>query len=134
MYIMRRAHLIAGIAGLVAFVLSGQYMHWVLHVRDMAEPAPRLFIRTGHLYLMWAAALNVALGCFLVEPQVRALRIGQRIASIAIIAAPILVCVSFFSESYNADLHRHIGRYGNLLAFAGISATLLFTWLSRGRT
>jgi hypothetical protein len=61
------------------------------------------------------------------------LRIGQRIASLAIVAAPLLVCASFLLEAYNPDLHRHLSRSANLLAFGGISATLLVRWLSQPR-
>jgi len=130
---VRKVHLIVGIAGFAAFVLSGQYMRWVLHVYEM-EPAPRMFVRSGHLYLMWASALNIALGCFLVEPRDRALHIGQWIASLAIVAAPLLLCASFLLEPYNPDLHRFMARYANMLSFGGISATLLIRWLSRPRT
>ena len=118
---LRRIHLIVGAAGLLAFVLTGQFMHWELdHLRGMAD-GPRLFYRTTHIYLMWSSALNLALGLFLVRPPGGARRLAQTASSIAVLAGPILICASFFLETYSPGLERPMSRYANLLAFAGMA-------------
>jgi hypothetical protein len=128
---LRTVHLAVGVAGLVAFVLSGQYMYWVWnHLDDMAD-APRLFYRSSHLYLMWTSALNVALGLFLVQPMNPALRRMQLGASLAIVVGPVLLGASFVLESYEGGIDRQLARWGNVLAFAGISAQLFVAWLTR---
>jgi len=49
---MRRLHLIVGLGGVVAFLLTGQYMDRVHdHLRDM-DPTPRLLFRSTHIYLL----------------------------------------------------------------------------------
>jgi len=119
---LRKLHLVVGLAGVLAFVLSGQYMYLELEVRYM-EAAPRVFTRGTHIYLMYASVLNVALGCFHSIAEQRAPRILQTIASWAILAGPVLLVVSFFAEPYQAGLERPLSRYANILAFGG---TFLF--------
>ena len=128
---LRRIHLIVGVAGLLAFVLTGQFMHWELdHLRGMAD-GPRLFYRTTHIYLMWASALNLALGCFLVQPRDGIRRVGQAVSSMAVLAGPVLLCASFFLETYGPGLERPMSRYANLLAFAGAVGFFATGLLSR---
>ena len=130
---LRKLHLFVGLAGVIAFVLTGQYMHWELnHLRGMAD-GPRLFYRTTHLYLMWASVLNLVLGCFLVRPQSSLNRGLQLLASIAVLVAPILICASFFLDSFNAELRRPMARYACFLAFGGVLGLLLSWFLSGTR-
>jgi hypothetical protein len=119
---LRKLHLVVGLAGVLAFVLSGQYMYLGLEVRYM-EAAPRAFTRGTHIYLMYASVLNVALGCFHSPSEQRAPRVLQALASWAILAGPLLLVISFVAEPYQPDLERPLSRYANLLAFGG---TFLF--------
>jgi len=115
---LRQLHLVVGLAGVLAFVLSGQYMYLELEVRYM-EAGPRAFTRGTHLFLMYASVLNVVLGCFLVRAEQRTPRILQTIASWAILLGPILLVVSFLAEPYQASLERPLSRWANQLAFGG---------------
>lgn len=126
---MRKLHLIAGLLGLVAFILTGQYLHWAHnHLQGMAD-GPRLIFRSSHIYLLWAALLNLGLGAYLHElPSLRG-KVLQRAGSLALWIAPGLLCWSFFFERYSQELSRPVGRMGIYLALAGtllhVAASLL---------
>lgn len=118
---LRRLHLVVGFAGLAAFLLSGQYMHHVLgHLKGLAD-APRLLYRTSHIYLMWAALLNLLLGIHLrAGPDGGWRRHLHRAGSAAILAAPAWIGASFMLECWNATLARPLCRTGIYLAFGGV--------------
>lgn len=115
-------HLAVGVAGVIAFVLTGQYMHWVHdHLRGMPE-AQRLYFRSTHIYLMWSALLNLLAAGGAAVPARVVLRAVQHLASAAIVAGPFLLCVSFFFEPYNTELVRPAARWAIYLALAGVLA------------
>jgi hypothetical protein len=114
---MRRVHLVVGLAAIVAFVASGQYMdlrHG--HLRGMAD-GPRLLFRSAHIYLLFAALLNTALGLY-AEPAPRGWRRAVQWAGSALVAAaPALLALAFLREPWLADLERPYARpaiYGSL--------------------
>ena len=61
----RRAHLIVGLMFLVIFMLTGQSMDRYLgHLQD-TPATQRMLYRSTHIYLLWSALLNTALGIYL---------------------------------------------------------------------
>lgn len=127
---MRTVHLVGGVAGLVLFVVSGAYMHFVHdHLSAMAD-GPRLMYRTAHIYLLWAALLNLGLGAYL-TPATGALgRRLQAIGTAATLLAPLCIAVSFLWESEIPSLVRPWARNGIYLAAAG---TILHVLAAHGR-
>ena len=120
MHLWRTAHAWMGALGLVAFVLSGQYMHWVHdHLQGMPD-GPRLLYRSAHIYLLWAALLNMVLGSFVEFGESRLLRRLQGLASLAVALTPALMCLSFLAESNAAALARPIAGSGIFLALGGV--------------
>lgn len=116
---LRRLHLIVGLAGVVAFLLTGQYMHWIhAHLQGMAD-GPRLIYRSSHIYLLWASLLNLGLGCYAHSFSGMAAKVAQAVGSIAVILGPPLLCWSFFYETYNEELLRPVGRWATYLALGG---------------
>jgi hypothetical protein len=116
---MKTAHLAFGLLGLVAFVLTGQYMHWQFdHLHGMAD-GPRMMFRTAHIYGLWAALLNLVLGLYLVPLRGKLPRLTQNAGSAAILACLICVTISFFTESQNSELRRAWTAIGLYLALAG---------------
>lgn len=116
---LRTLHLIIGIAGLLAFVLSGQYMHHFLdHLQGMPDGA-RLMYRSAHLYLFWASLLNLLLGSYLDCATQGGIRRFQILASAMIVLAPFLIGFSFFVESNSTELFRPFARVGIYSALAG---------------
>lgn len=128
---LRRLHLATGLAGVAAFLLTGQYMHWVhAHLQDMAD-GPRLIYRSSHIYLLWASLLNLALGCYAHKLTGAGARIAQATGSIALIVGPIMLGWSFFYETYNQELSRPVSRLAIYLALAGMALHLIASFLQK---
>jgi ABC-type Na+ efflux pump permease subunit len=104
-----------GAAGIVVFLVTGQYMHHVLdHLRDMAD-GPRMLYRSAHIYLLLISLTNLALGNYLMPQTSQIRRIAQYITSIALILTPFVIVFGFFFESNLTNLGRpytNIGLYG----------------------
>lgn len=128
---LRKLHLITGLTGVVAFVLTGQYMHWVYHhLRGMPD-GPRLLFRTSHIYLLWSSLLNLAIGCYLTTPTDSAIKKIRALGSAALLFGPYLLCWSFFSESQSLTLARPVCRSAICLAAAGVLLHLLTSFASK---
>jgi hypothetical protein len=101
---MRRLHLIVGLAALVAFLASGQYMRHN-HLPGL-DDATRLLFRSTHIYLLFSALVNLTLGIYL-TPAIRGWRRWlQRTGSVLILAAPPLLGVAFLTEPWLSGLAR----------------------------
>jgi hypothetical protein len=112
-------HLAVGIGGVVAFVLTGQYMAIFLGGLTGMPDVPRLLYRTSHIYLMWAALLNLIVGCYFNVANTRGARILQAVSSGLLLASPVLMLASFFVESGANDLDRVLSNFGNFSALGG---------------
>jgi hypothetical protein len=131
---LRSIHLAVGLVGVLVFAGTGQYMR-VVHagLYGMAD-GPRLFFRSAHIYLLWASLLNLALGCYLERLRRGALSRLQLVGSVAILAGPPLLCLSFFSAQYNPSLSRPMGQVAIFLSFAGAllhAATVFWSRVSK---
>jgi hypothetical protein len=77
-------HVVVGPAGSMAFILTGQCMHWFQnHLHGMPD-GPRLFFRSAHVYLLWSSLLNILLGYYLFRPPSGMARYVQLVSSLAI--------------------------------------------------
>jgi hypothetical protein len=131
---LRRYHAAIGAVALVAFALSGQYMHWGLgHLRDMPD-VPRLMYRSSHIYLLMAGLLNVALGLYLQLRTAGPARAAQVAGSLMLFASPVFFGWSFWVESQQPSIERHLLRLGIYSSFGGTLLHAVAAWLSRRRT
>ena len=113
---LRSIHLIVGTLGLIAFLLSGQYMqHALAHLQGMPD-GPRLMYRSAHIYLLWTSLLNLLLGSYFFQAGGVAARRWQAFASLLILLSPLFIGISFFVESRNSDLLRPYAAYSIYLA------------------
>ena len=103
---IRRLHLAVGVAGVVAFIVTGQYMAIVLRGLAHLPDGPPLLYRSAHLYLMWSALLNLVVGFYFRAAEERGLRIAQTAASACLLVGPPLMIVGFFIESPANDFSR----------------------------
>lgn len=87
---LRVFHLIVGVAGLIAFAATGQYMAWIHAGLQGMPDGPRLFFRSV-----------------------------QSFASLLILAGPFMLCASFFVEQHNRELLRPIGQLAIFVALGG---------------
>ena len=116
---LRGVHLVAGLLGLIAFVLTGQYMELAFsHLNGMPD-APRLMFRSAHIYTLYGALLNLVLGSYFRPLLGRTARRMQMIGSLAVLIVPVLLLVSFFVESHNNPLSRPVAVIGIYLSLAG---------------
>lgn len=127
---MRLTHLIVGSVFLVAFLLTGQYMDRYLgHLQD-TPGVQRMLYRSTHIYLLWSALLNLALGLYLrLSPQ-KLRRAVQYMGSAMILSGPLLLTVAFFREPSLAGLLRPLSRPAIYFALGG---TLLHAFASLPR-
>ena len=131
---LRVLHLVVGVAGLIAFVASGQYMAWVhAGLQGMAD-GPRLFFRSAHIYLLWGALLNLALGCYLLRLERGLLRHVQSLGSLLILAGPFMLGASFFAERHNPELVRPVGQLAIFLALGGAVLHAVAALAARARS
>lgn len=123
---MRWLHLVIGIAALIGFLATGQYMdkvHDHLHGMDDAQ---RLQFRSTHIYLLFCSLLNIAFG--LQASRARGWRSWLRAAGSALIlATPFLAAAGFFIEPWLSNLERPYSRLATYGALAGVLLHLL-TW------
>ena len=122
---MRRLHLLVGLLGLAAFLASGQYMALAHDHLSGMDDARRLLFRSRHIYLLYAALLNLALGLSLPEGPAGWRRWLRRAGSVLILAAPPLLAAGFLTEPWLKGLDRPYSRpaiYGSL---AGVVLHLL---------
>ncbi len=104
---MKRLHLWVGVAALLAFLLSGQYMDYLeVRANALGETA-RVMFRSRHIYLLLAALVNLGLGAYFSYRE-RGWRRGlQLLGSALVVAAPALMVAAFFSEPAGPGLKRH---------------------------
>jgi hypothetical protein len=121
---MKYAHLIVGLLTLVAFLASGQYMdRGYDHLRGL-DHAARMLFRSAHIYLLFSALLNLALGLYLTErPDWRCwLQWG---GSVLLLATPVLFAVAFLAEPWLTGLERPYAQPGIYLSLAGMLLHLI---------
>ena len=118
---MRAAHLVVGLAGLIAFVVSGLYMAGVHAGLQGMPEGPRLFFRSAHIYLLSGALFNMLLGCYLARLERGLLRHVQSLGSLLILAGPFMLTASFFAEQHNPELDRPVGQLAIFLALGGVA-------------
>ena len=130
---MRRLHLVVGTLALFGFVLSGQYMDRVhAHLAGMPD-GPRLLYRSAHIYLLFAALLNLLLGAYLRLAPQRGARLLQQVASLTLLVLPALFAGAFFREPALEGLERPWARPAIYLSLAAVLAHVLAQGLASGR-
>lgn len=93
----KRAHWIAGLLALFAFLFTGYYMR--ARLPELSEhDRVRFSLRGSHIYILLAALLNLSLGAYLRWSTSRPRAALQAGGSLLILAATALLVVAFFVE------------------------------------
>lgn len=95
---LRRVHLVVGIAAIVAFLLSGQLLG---HHHPSMEQLPaemRMMYVSRHIYLLSGALVNAVLGLYLQLQPPSWRRVMQIIGSILILNSVLLLSIAFLAE------------------------------------
>jgi len=91
-------HLIIGLLGVIAFLLTGQLMrHHHPRMEELSAEVRMMYV-SRHIYLLGASLVNVVLGLYLqVHPQGWR-RVLQQIGSVVILLSPLSLLIAFFAE------------------------------------
>lgn len=117
---IRGAHLIFGFTLFIVFLLTGQYMDRNFnHLADMTD-LPRALMRAQHLYILFAALINITLGCYLTFSKDKLVRTFQIFGTILIVVATIMLVYSFFIELPSDHIERPICRQALYLMLGGV--------------
>ncbi len=119
---MRRLHVVTGFVAIAVFLGTG--VHMKIHVQSL-DTTTRLLLRSSHIYLLFAALLNLALG--LREESVqRGWRVWlRRAGSMPVMIAPVLFLLAFCREPWLEDLKRPFVLPGVICCLAGVFCHLI---------
>jgi hypothetical protein len=123
---VRRIHLIIGLLGVIAFVITGQVM--ARHVPNMhtLSPEVRMMYISRHIYLLGAALVNLVLGLYLQTNPPGWRRILQHIGSLLIVLSVVSLLMAFVSEPALGMAGRSWQSFFGLIAlFAGVMTHLV---------
>ena len=116
---MKRFHLIFGLALLVAFLLTGQYMdRFHEHLRNMAD-GPRMLYRTRHIFILFSGLLHLGIGTYFRYRLDTQRRILQVVGSLLATVASVLFIVAFFYEPHLTHLYAPLSKAGVIMTAIG---------------
>ncbi|MGB6268020.1 MAG: hypothetical protein WBF67_03340 [Olleya sp.] len=119
--LLGKTHLVLGILMVIAFLLTGQFMHHNYnHLKDM-ELMNRALFRAGHIYILLFGLINAALGTHFKMYKNKIYKILQLIGSIAIFTASLLVFYGFFTELPTTTIERPLTRFSIYIILFGVS-------------
>ena len=95
---LRRVHLIVGIAAIAAFLLSGQVLGHHHPTMEQLPAEMRMMYVSRHIYLLAGALVNAVLGLYLQAQSPGWRRVMQTVGSILILASVLLLSIAFLAE------------------------------------
>lgn len=111
---IKKLHLYIGIIGFIAFILSGQYFQHMLGGLKELDDAPRLLLRTSHIYLFLTSVINIVFGLYYTPPE--KIRWYTIYNQSLIMLAPFFILYGFVFETLgNEGIDRPIGSLGLFL-------------------
>lgn len=117
---MRISHLVFGFLMFIVFLLTGQYMDRNYnHLMDM-DDLPRVLMRAQHLYILFAALINIAFGCYLTVSKDKLVKTFQIFGSILIVLSTFMLLYSFFTELPSERIERPLCRKALYAMLAGV--------------
>jgi len=116
---MKRFHLIFGLAMLVAFLLTGQYMdRFHDHLRNMAD-GPRMLYRTRHIFILFSGLLHLGIGTYFRYRLDAQRRMLQVLGTLLITVASVLFVIAFFYEPNLTHLYAPLSKAGVIMTAIG---------------
>jgi hypothetical protein len=121
---LRQFHWYAGWLLILAFVLTGQYMRYVIHPAMEASDRLRFSLRGNHIYILLIGLQHLFTGAYF-RPCSEPMRLWlQRFASALQFVAATLILTAFFFES-KAGVDRPLTLIAMIAAVAGTGLHLL---------
>ena len=116
----KRLHLLFGVLGLAVFLFTGQFMDRRLdHLVGMPD-GPRALYRSGHIYILFSALLNLLLGVYVAWSGQRVARMFQYLGSTILLVALVLFVYGFFVETPLATIERPMTREAIVWSLVGV--------------
>lgn len=113
-------HLIAGAAGLLAFLATGLFMDRSLaHLAGMPD-ALRALYRSAHIYLLFSALLNMVLGSYLVLRRSTWGKGLQYVGSLFLLGSVVMFLYGFVIETPLGQIERPVIREAIYFSLAGV--------------
>lgn len=125
---MKKAHLLFGICGVIAFLATGVYMKLSFPAAYVGNEVAHMMFRANHIYLLFSALLNVVLGLYLTAPVQRFASLLQTVASLLLLLCTVIFFAAFWLEAAPADFERPLIFSGVVLTVVAVAA-LAFSML-----
>jgi len=103
---MKLLHQIVGIAVVVVFLLTGQYMDFYYPDKTAISEGMRMMLRSRHIYILLGGLVNISLGAYFHWHTERWRRVLQLSASSLLLLATLFSVGAFFYEPQVAGLQR----------------------------
>ena len=116
---LQHLHRWVGIVTVIVFLLTGLYMEWRFPSLNEADETIRSLFRANHIYLLLAGLLNLGLGLYLTEQAEHWRRMLQRVGSVLLVAAPVVLLAAFFYEPPQATPERPVTVLGVFFLLIG---------------
>lgn len=92
--------------------------------KDAIPQEFRLLMRSRHIYILFAALINIVLGIYLqLRPQT-VLKILQFIGSVVIVFGSVLLVYAWYVETYGLQHYSDLSRNGIYITAAGVGLHL----------
>ncbi|SRR5712692_5339406 len=129
---MRRTHLIIGLLGVIAFVITGQVMgHHNPRMQSLTADVRMMYV-SRHIYLLGAALVNLVLGLYLQVNPPGWQRVMQRIGSLLVLLSAVSLLLAFSAEPALGLAGRGWRSYFGMIAlFAGVMTHLVASLRSK---
>jgi hypothetical protein len=123
---VRRIHLIIGLLGVVAFVLTGQVMgHHHPEMRSLTGEVRMMYV-SRHIYLLGAALVNLVLGLYLQLNPPWWRRVLQQVGSLLIFLSAVSLLMAFMTAPALGMAGRGWRSFFGLIGlFAGVMTHLV---------
>jgi len=122
---MKRLHQAVGVMGLIIFLLTGQYLRRRYPNIDEMADSVRMLLRSRHLYIMLAGALNLGIGLYFTPRPPGWRKAVHLIGSVLILIAPVLLITAFFTEPQFGIRQTPWSHYGLYAIFGGVVLHLI---------
>ena len=103
---LRRLHFAVGLAGVVAFLVTGAYMRAGFPDLYAGNEVLRYLYRSNHVYVLLASLVNVALGVHLTPAAPGWRAAVSVVGSFLALVSPVVLCFAFFVEAPLASPER----------------------------
>lgn len=130
--LMRRIHLIVGIATIVAFLATGAYLNLVAHPRQL-PPGPQLMYVSRHIYLLAPGLVHLVLSVYVrVVPHPRVPRL-QWAGSAFLVVSSVCLVAAFVIEPIAGRGRTPVSALGIFSLWAGTILHVIAPRLGRSR-